>query len=32
MPTTQQTKEQKQRADFVKNIIEVEINDDEIPF
>lgn len=30
MPTTQQTKEQKQRADFVKNIIE--INDDEIPF
>lgn len=28
MPTTQQTKEQKQRADFVKNIIEI----DEIPF
>lgn len=28
MPTLQQTKEQKQRADFVKNII----NDDEIPF
>lgn len=30
MPTTQQTKKQKQRVDFVKNIIE--INDDEIPF
>ena len=30
MPTTQQTKEQKQRADFVKNIIE--IDDDVIPF
>lgn len=30
MPTTQQTKEQKQRADFVKNIIEVD--DDTIPF
>lgn len=29
MPTTQQTKEQKQRADFVKNIIEI---NDEIPF
>lgn len=30
MPTTQQTKEQKQRADFVKNIIEND--DDVIPF
>lgn len=30
MPTTQQTKEQKQRADFVKNIIETD--DDVIPF
>lgn len=29
MPTTQQTKEQKQRADFVREII---IEDDEIPF